>query len=72
MKATANKHITAEQLSRYERDGFVVLPAVFNDGTTRDVTHMAQYESNEEEMAHVDEYVERSRRIDWNREPHVA
>ena len=29
MTMTTNQYITAEQLDQYDRDGFVVLPAVF-------------------------------------------
>ncbi len=33
----------------------LVVTAIFTDGTRQDVTHMAQYEANQEDMAEVDE-----------------
>lgn len=33
----------------------LVVTAIFQDGSTKDVTHMAQYEANQEDMAEVDE-----------------
>ncbi len=33
----------------------VVVTAIYNDGSRQDITHVAQYEANQEEMAEVDE-----------------
>ncbi len=43
MTVTTNRYITAEQLDQYDRNGFIVLPAVFSDDEVRQMRTEADY-----------------------------